>query len=187
MSTIDTLIKDFLAQKRIAVAGVSQTREDAANMIYRKLRQTGYHVFAINPHATVFEGDPCYPDLKSLPEAGTPGVASTPRVDGVVIITRPAITEQIVRQCVALGVPRVWMHCSLGTHPRLGKELAASITSVSEEAVRLCRENNIAVIPGGCPMMFCKPVDFGHKCMCWSLWLTGSLAEPSEWKETIYA
>jgi predicted CoA-binding protein len=167
MATIDPLVKDFLAQKRIAVAGVSRTREDAANLIYRKLRHAGYRVFAINPNAPTFDGDPCYPDLKSLPEP----------VDGVVIITRPAIAEQIVRQCIELGIPRVWMHCSLGTRPKLAKKLAATITSVSEEAVRLCRENNIAVIPGGCPMMFCEPVDFGHKCMRWSLRLFGSLAE----------
>jgi hypothetical protein len=69
------------------------------------------------------------------------------------------------------------MHCSLGTSPKLGKKLAASITSVSKEALRLCRENNIAVIPGGCPMMFCEPVDFGHKCMRWSLRVIGNLGE----------
>jgi predicted CoA-binding protein len=165
--TINSLAKDFLAQKRIAVAGVSRTREDAANLIYRKLRGAGYQVFAINPNTTTFDGDPCYPDLKSLPEP----------VDGVVIITRPAIAEQIVDECVELGVPRVWLHCSLGTRPpRVAKKLAAAISSVSEEAVRRCQENNITVIPGGCPMMFCQPVDFGHKCMCWSLRLIGSLA-----------
>ena len=168
MSTINPLVKDFLAQKRIAVAGVSRTREDAANLIHRKLHGAGYRVFAINPNIATFDGDPCYPDLRSLPEP----------VDGVVIITRPAIAEQIVRQCIELAVPRMWLHCSLGSHPpKVAKKLAAAVTSVSEEAVRLCRENNITVIPGGCPMMFCEPVDFGHKCMRWTLGLIGSLAE----------
>jgi predicted CoA-binding protein len=166
MSRIDALANDFLSQKCIAVAGVSRSREDAANSIYRKLRDAGYRVYAINPNTVTFDGDLCYPDLKSLPE----------QLEGVVIVTRPVITEQIVRQCVELGVPKVWMHCSLGTSPKLGKKLAASITSVSEEAVRLCRENNIAVIPGGCPMMFCQPVDFGHKCMHWSLRLLGNMS-----------
>jgi predicted CoA-binding protein len=170
MPTVDSLVKDFLSQKCIAVAGVSRSREDAANSIYRKLRGAGYRVYAINPNTTVFDGDPCYPDLKALPE----------QVEGVVIVTRPKIAEQIVRQCVELQIPRVWMHCSLGTSPKLGKKLAASITSVSEEAIRLCRENNIAVIPGGCPMMFCEPVDFGHKCMRWSLRLLGSMAGVNE-------
>ncbi|MBI2862908.1 MAG: CoA-binding protein [Chloroflexi bacterium] len=167
MSTIDPLVKDFLAQKRIAVAGVSRTREDAANRIYRKLRGAGYRVFAINPNAGAFGNDPCYPNLKSVPEP----------VDGVVLVTRPAVTEQIVSECIKLAIPRVWMHCSLGSRPRLAPKLAAAITSVSQEAIRLCRENNIAVIPGGCPMMFCAPVDFGHTCMRWILRLTGGLSD----------
>ena len=38
------------------------------------------------------------------------------------------------------------------------------MTSVSQEAVRMCRENGIAVIPGTCPNQFLKP-DFGHAMM----------------------
>ncbi|MBI3359994.1 MAG: CoA-binding protein [Chloroflexi bacterium] len=164
MNTIDSLVQDFLAQKRIAVVGVSRTREDAANLNYRKLRGAGYRVFAVNPNTQTFDGDPCYPDLKSIPE----------KVDGVLVVTNPSNTEQIARQCVELGIPRMWMHCSLGARPFL-PDLAAKITSASPEAVRLCREHKIAVIPGGCPMMFCPPVDFGHACMRGVLRLTGSL------------
>jgi hypothetical protein len=50
--------------------------------------------------------------------------------------------------------------------------------SVSEEAVNLCREKGIEVIPGACPMMFCEPVDFGHRCMRWLLKVTGGLPAP---------
>jgi len=167
LATIDALVKDFLDQKKIAVVGVRQTKEDAANLIYRKLRSSGHQVFAVNPNIGTFDGDRSYPDLKSLPE----------KVGGVVIVTKPAITEQIVRQCIALGIPRVWMHCMLGTQPRFAKKLAATITSASPEAVKLCRENNIAVIPGGCPMMFSSPVDFGHKCMRGMLRIFGSLTD----------
>ena len=144
MSTIDNLAKEFLAQKRIAVAGVSSAREEAANYIYKTLRERGYTVYAVNPHITVFEGDPCYPDVFSLP--GKP--------DGLVVVTRPAVAEELVRQCAMAGVPRVWLHSALGTRPRFMKKVAASITSVSPEAVRLCQENDISVIPGSCPMQF---------------------------------
>lgn len=67
MSTIDNLAKDFLAQERIAVAGVSSEREQPANLIYKTLRERGYTVYAINPHTSGFLGDPCYPDVFSLP------------------------------------------------------------------------------------------------------------------------
>ena len=164
MSTIDNLAQDFLAQKRIAVAGVSADREDAANLIYKTLKARGYTVYALNPHIDGFLGDPCYPDVFSLPE----------KPDGLVIVTRPVVAEDLVRQCAMAGVPRVWLHSALGTRPRLLKKVAASITSVSPEAVRLCEENGISVIPGSCPMQFLGE-DFGHTCMRGFLRATGAL------------
>jgi predicted CoA-binding protein len=107
-------------------------------------------VRAINPHQTTFGGDPCYPDLKALPD----------KVDAVFILANPKVTEQIVQQCVELGIKRVWMHCLMGTKPGL----AAGMTSVSQDAVRVCREHDIAVIPGTCPNQYLKP-DVGHGLM----------------------
>jgi predicted CoA-binding protein len=156
MTKIDPLVKAFLVQKKIAVVGVSTKRETGCNMSYKKFKQTGYQVFAINPHLTSFEGDPCYPDLRSLPG----------KVEAVFILASPTVTDQIVAQCVELGIKHVWMHCMLGTRPGL----AAGISSVSTEAVRICKENGIAVIPGSCPNQFLKP-DFGHSMMR-RLWRT---------------
>lgn len=153
MTSLQEAIDDFLAQKRIAVAGVSRSKDQAANFVYRKLRDAGYQVFAVNPKTEETEGDRCWPDLASLPE--------TP--DGVVAATAPAVTVEVVRQCIEEGVPRVWMHRSFGQG------------SVSDEAVELCREHGIAVIPGACPMMYCAPVDVGHKCMRFLLRLSGGL------------
>lgn len=150
MANIDSLVQDFLAQKRIAVVGVSDKRDTGCNLAYRKFKTEGYMVVAVNPRLTAFEGDPCYPDLQSIPE----------KPDAVFILTNPSVTEQIVQQCVALGIKHVWMHCMMGTKPGL----AAGMTSVSPEAVRLCRENGIAVIPGTCPNQYLKP-DFGHAIM----------------------
>jgi predicted CoA-binding protein len=150
MAKIEPLVQDFLAQKKIAVVGVSDKRETGCNLGYRKFKEAGYTVSAVNPRMETFEGDPCYPDLKSIPE----------KPDAVFILASPRVTEQIVQQCVDLGVQRVWMHCLMGTKPGLG----ASSTSVSQEAVRMCRENGITVIPGTCPNQFLKP-DFGHRMM----------------------
>ena len=150
MAKIDTLVQDFLAQKKIAVVGVSDKRETGCNLGYRKFKEAGYMVSAVNPRLTSFEGDPCYPDLKSIPE----------KPDAVFILANPKVTEQIVQQCVDLGVKHVWMHCLMGTKPGL----AANMTSVSPEAVTMCKENGITVIPGSCPNQFLKP-DFGHAMM----------------------
>ena len=150
MAKIDTLVQNFLAQKRIAVVGVSDKRDTGCNLGYRKFKAEGYTVTAVNPRITTFEGDPCYPDLKSIPE----------KPDAVFILANPKVTEQIVAQCVELGIQHVWMHCMMGTKPGL----AAGMTSVSQDAVRMCRENGIAVIPGACPNQYLKP-DFGHAMM----------------------
>jgi uncharacterized protein len=151
---MNTNIQDFLAQKRIAVAGVSRNpKGEAANLIYLKLREAGYQVFPINPNAETIAGERCYPNLKAI----------LPPVDGVVIATRPEVAELLAHECAEIGVTRVWMHRSFGAG------------SVSDAATKFCQDNNIAVIPGGCPMMFCQPVDFGHKCMRWILQMTGGL------------
>ncbi len=156
MSKIDELVEDFLAQKKIAVIGVSDKRDTGCNSNYHKFKSSGYKVYAINPRLATFEGEPCYPDLRSLPEIP----------DGVFILANPLVTMQIVHQCVELGVRRVWMHCMIGTKPGL----ASSLTSVSAEAVKICRENGISVIPGSCPNQFLNP-DFGHGMMR-GLWRT---------------
>ena len=150
MPSVDSLVKDFLAQKKIAVIGVSDKRETGCNSNYKAFKRAGYQVYAVNPHLASFHGNPCYPDLRSLPE----------KPDGVFILANPQVTDDIVQQCVDLGIKRVWMHCMMGTKPGLGP----NATSVSQAAVEMCRANGITVIPGACPNQFLKP-DFGHSMM----------------------
>ncbi len=150
MAKIDDLVADFLAQKRIAVVGVSDKRETGCNLNYKKFKDAGYQVYAVNPRIDKFDGDVCYPDLKSIPE----------KPDAVFMLTNPKVTEQVIQQCAELGIKRVWMHCMMGTKPGL----AQSMTSVSQSAVEMCKANGITVIPGSCPNQFLKP-DFGHAAM----------------------
>ena len=156
-ATLESRVDDFLAQKRIAVVGVSRDsgHHPVGNLIYQRLKKTGHQVFAVNPHMQTFEGDRCYPNVQSI----------TNGVDGAVIITRPAVTERVVHDCQEAGIPRVWMHQSMGKG-----------TSVSPAAVEYCRKHGIAVIAGGCPMMYGEGVDLGHACMRWFLKLTGGLS-----------
>lgn len=153
MAKIPEVVAEFLRGKRIAVAGVSRQAGQAANAVYRKLRDSGYTVFPINPNASEVEGTVCYPDLGSI--EGT--------VDGVVIATHPDVAVDIVRQCGERGVGRVWLHRSFGEG------------SVSDAAVRECRARGVQCIVGGCPLMYCEPVDVGHRCMRWWLGWRGSI------------
>jgi uncharacterized protein len=157
MSTLDLAVSDFLAQKTLAVVGVSRSGSAVGNLIYKKLRDAGYQVVATHPEATELEGDPCYPDLKSAPGP----------IDGVVITTHPDASRAVVQECIDLGIPRVWMHRSFGQG------------SVSDEATHLARENGLKVIDGACPMMFVPPIDVAHRCFRWILGVTGKLPDPA--------
>jgi hypothetical protein len=144
MQTVNEAADVFLANKRIAVTGVSRTPKDhGSNTVYKRLRDRGYEVFAVNPNADKVEGDPCYQDLRSIPGD----------VQAVVIGTRPEIAEETMRECAELGITQVWMHRGPGTG------------SVSAAAAAYGRQRGITVIDGGCPCMFGPTADFGHKVM----------------------
>jgi hypothetical protein len=155
MPTAQAAIDEFLAQKRIAVAGVSREPggKHGGNIIYQRLRERGYEVFAVNPNADTVEGDPCYRSLAAIPGG----------VDAVVIATAPGVAPSVARECQELGITRVWMHRSFGGG------------SVSKEATDLCRQNGIACIAGGCPLMYGPTSDGGHRFMRSILGLFGRL------------
>src|SRR5512134_2229757 len=144
MQSIKEAASAFLANKRVAVTGVSRTPENhGSNNVYRRLRERGYQVFAVNPNADVVEGDPCYQDLKSIPGG----------IQAVVIGTRPEIAEGTMRECAELGIEHVWMHRGPGAG------------SVSDAATGYGRQHGITVIDGGCPLMFPPTADLGHRVM----------------------
>jgi uncharacterized protein len=151
MAKLPESVATFLKGKRLAVAGVSRTQKGAANAIFKRLRDSGFEVFPVNPKATEVEGVTCYPDVASIPGS----------IDGVVIGTAPAAALSIVDQCAKKGVKHVWFHRAFGEG------------SVSNEAIAKCRALGIAVIENGCPMMYVEPVDGGHKCIRWWLRLLG--------------
>jgi uncharacterized protein len=154
MATIKQAASEFLAKKRIGVTGVSRNGGNhGGNVVYQRLRQRGYEVFAVNPNADRVEGDRCYHDLKSIPGG----------VQAVVIGTRPQIAEETMRECDELGIKHVWMHRAFGAG------------SVSDKATEYGRAQGITVIDGGCPLMFEPTSDRGHRVMRTVATLTGNV------------
>ncbi len=153
MTTLREAAEEFLAQPRLAVAGVSRDSRQPANLIYRRLRDAGHETFAVNPNTDSVEGERCYRSVDSIPV----------ELDGVVVVTTPEAAETVVEECVRSGVPRVWLHRGIGPG------------SVSERAIARCRESGTRVIRGGCPNMFGATSDAGHRCMRAMLALTGKI------------
>ena len=154
MLTVKEAAAAFLANKRIAVTGVSRTpKGHGSNVVYQRLRERGYEVFAVNPSAERVEGDVCYPDLKSIPGG----------VGAVVIATRPELAEPTMRECSELDIDHVWMHRAFGDG------------SVCDDATVYGRDHGITVIDGGCPLMFEPTSDVGHKLMRFLFTRTGKV------------
>jgi len=142
-------VDDFLAQKNIAVVGVSRNSAKTGSKIYNELKTKNYRTYAVNPKAGNENDIKFYPDLRSIPED----------VDGVVLAVPPAVTDLVVREAHELGINHVWM--------QLGAE--------SQNAIDFCKEKGVNVIHNLCIFMFAEPVESIHKVHKWFVKLFGKL------------
>ena len=153
MATTLRQINDFWAMKRLAVVGVSRDPKSFSHAIWQELRDRGYDVVAVNPKAQEIDGKPCYPRVQDV----------DPPVDGVVVMTPPAVTDQVVQDCAAAGVAHVWLHRGLG-----------GSGSVTPGAVEFCETHGMDVVAGFCPYMFLPESPFFHSFHRVAKRLTGS-------------
>lgn len=141
MSTRNRLATDFLAQRRLAVVGVSRDPKDFSRGLFRELRKRGYDLVPVNPAGGEIEGLHCALRVQDI----------RPPVDGALLMTRPEVSERVVRDCAAASIPRVWLHRGMGPG------------AVSAAAVELCRQHGIVVVEGECPYMFLPAPGFFHR------------------------
>ena len=122
-------IRDFLACKRIAIAGLSTNAEDFSCAIRKKLEEAGFEVYGVNPRLEEDAERRNYRDLASIP--GDP-------IDGVFVTTSSEAGLDVVKACKRLGITRVWFHQNIGTG------------SVSRAGVDFGRKSGITIIHRGC-------------------------------------
>ena len=139
MSTLEE-IKDFLGLKRIAIVGVSRNPRDFTRLLFQEFRRRGYDAVPVNPNLTEVDELPCYPSVASVPQP----------VEGVVIMTKPSVTGDVVLDCARAGVRRVWMYRASGTG------------AVDDTAVKFCAAEGMSVVAGECPFMFFPQPGFIH-------------------------
>jgi predicted CoA-binding protein len=147
MASVPPAVTAFLAGKPIVVAGVSRSGSAPANAIFRRLRDTGREPIPVNPKAHEVEGRTCYLNVESVPGD----------IHGVMVVTHPNASAEVVRAALKRGVKHIWFHRSFDEG------------SVSTEAIEACRANGVEPIVGGCPLMYCPPVDPAHHLFRW--WL----------------
>jgi uncharacterized protein len=138
-----TVIDEFLSQEHVAFVGVSRNSKHFANVVYRSLREHGHTLYPVNPAAdgAPLEGDPSFRRIGDVPEP----------LDGVLVMVPADDAAEVVREALERGAPRIWLHRGTGKG------------SVSDEAVRLCRDAGVPVVDGACPLMFEEPVKGIHR------------------------
>jgi predicted CoA-binding protein len=134
-------IQDFLDHKRIALVGVSRQPTDFSRSVFREFLNRGYDMVPVNPDVLDVEGRTCYAHLQDI----------QPPVDGVLFMTPPEVTAQLVPDCQAAGVKRVWMFRGAGHG------------AASNNTVVACEEQGMSVIPGECPFMFLPGTSWFHR------------------------
>ena len=133
LATIDS----FLSPKKMAIVGVSRNPKKFGRVVYEELKKKGFTVYGVNPHTESLNGDPCYPDIRSLPE----------EVDRVFIVTPPEETAESVRQALDRGIRNIWIQQR----------------SDSGEALDLLKDKEVNLIHNRCILMFAAPVRGAHK------------------------
>jgi uncharacterized protein len=131
-STALETIEDFLAQKRIAMVGISRDPANLSVKLFEELCSRGYDVVPVNPNTTEVQGLRCFARVQDI----------QPPVEAVLLMTSPEVTETVVNNCAEAGIRRVWMYRGTGKG------------SVSARALAFCQERGIQVVPGQCPFMF---------------------------------
>lgn len=125
-------IQDFLSQKRIAMVGVSRNQRDFSRSLFDDLVRHGFDVVPVNPNSSEIGGKTCFGQLSAV----------TPVPDAVLVMTSVAQREDILRECIALGIRCAW------TYGVNGKD------SVSPSVASDCRKAGMTVVQGECPYMF---------------------------------
>ncbi len=135
--TTKAAIDGFMSQPILAVAGVSRNPANFGNAAYRGFKSKGYQVLAVNPNLQQIEEDPCYPSLKALPE----------KVGGLLVFTKPTVSEQLVREAVELGIANIWLQPG----------------SESPTVVQYCQDHGVNAVSGECIFMYQPNPAFIHK------------------------
>lgn len=141
----------FVAERTLALVGVSRSGKKFGNVMLKELTAQGYTVYPVHPDAETVDGRATYPSLSELPGP----------VGGVVIVVPPTKAEQVVRAAHRAGITRVWLQQGAG----------------SPDALAYCAANGITAVDGECLLMFAGPTAWHHRTHRWIWKVLGKLPQ----------
>jgi predicted CoA-binding protein len=145
-------VRDFLAQQRIAMVGVSRNPKDFSRLLFNDLSKRGYDMVPVNPATKTIDDRMCFSRVQDI----------HPAPEAVLVMTASSETAKVVQDCAVAGIKRMWMY-------RAGGQGA-----INQEAVAFCHENGIRLVEGHCPYMFLSKAGFVHRLHGFVLKVVGS-------------
>ncbi|MCF8302626.1 MAG: CoA-binding protein [Bacteroidales bacterium] len=158
MVTLDA-IKEFLAQSDIAVAGVSRDPKKFGNMILKELRDKGFKVYPINPHAEKLEDETCYHSVAELPA----------HINALIINTPGEVTTKITEEAIKKGINYIWI--------QQGAE--------DEKAIQAAKSAKATLVHNQCILMHAAPVKSIHAVHRFFYKLFGIFPKPAKHEKPI--
>ena len=145
-------VAEFVAQRRLALAGASRKGGKFGNVLLKELRARGYDVVPVHPEAREIDG------VHAVPSVGDAGACG-----GLVVCTSPADAVRLVCDASDAGIPRVWLQQGAG----------------SDEALATARERGVSVVHGHCLLMFLPGTGALHRFHGWLWGLLGKRPAPA--------
>ena len=121
MSTEEKILSTF---RRVAMVGLSPKSERPSRKVAAYLREQGYKIIPVNPGEKEILGEPCYPDLASIPQ----------HIEVVDIFRRPEEVPAVIEEAIKAGAKAVWMQEGV----------------INEEAAHRAREAGLLVVMDKC-------------------------------------
>jgi len=121
-------IRDLLARARtIAVVGLSPRPERPSHRIAQRLKSWGYRVVPVRPALSEVLGEKAYPRLAEVPD----------KIDLVDVFRSAEQVGPIVEQCIALGLPAIWLQQGIVNEPAAERARAAGMVVVMDRCISL--------------------------------------------------
>ena len=111
--------------KMIAVVGVSPRPERPSHRIAMRLIDWGYDVIPVRPGLQKLLGLKVYPRLADVPA----------RVDLVDVFRNSEDAGPVIDECIALGLPAVWLQEGVINEAAAERALAAGMTVVMDRCI----------------------------------------------------
>jgi len=125
--TEQDLVEILNRSRTVAVIGISHKEDRDSHKVAKYLKDHGYKMIPVNPKYKEVLGEPCYPNLKSVPE----------HIDVVDIFRNIEAIPAIVDEAITVGAGCVWMQLGLAHNEAAERARCAGLKVVMNKCIKI--------------------------------------------------